>query len=35
MRVPQGFEEYYALYVLLLLLKAIYGTNQADMEFWK
>ena len=35
MKVPQVFENYYAADVLLLLLKAIYGNNQAEMTFWK
>ena len=35
MKVPQGFENYYAADVLLLLLKAIYGNKQAEMTFWK
>eukprot|EP00957_Ditylum_brightwellii_P120469 9191558-Ditylum_brightwellii.AAC.1 len=33
--VPQGFEKYYAKDVVLLLLKAIYGTKQAAMAFWR
>eukprot|EP00957_Ditylum_brightwellii_P053633 4063963-Ditylum_brightwellii.AAC.1 len=34
MKVPQGFEKYYAKGVVLMLLKAIYGTKQAAMAFW-
>ena len=35
MKVPQGFENYYDNDVVLMLLKAIYGTKQAAMAFWK
>ena len=35
MHVPEGFEEYYEDDELLQLLKAIYGTKQAAMAFWK
>ena len=35
MHVPEGFEEYYEKDELLQLVKAIYGTKQAAMAFWK
>eukprot|EP00957_Ditylum_brightwellii_P094324 7181621-Ditylum_brightwellii.AAC.1 len=35
MQVPEGFEKIYPAGVVLLLLKAIYGTKQAAMAFWK
>eukprot|EP00957_Ditylum_brightwellii_P085135 6472982-Ditylum_brightwellii.AAC.1 len=35
MKVSEGFEKYYADGVVLLLLKAIYGTKQAAMVFWR
>eukprot|EP00957_Ditylum_brightwellii_P021473 1619762-Ditylum_brightwellii.AAC.1 len=35
MKVPEGFKKYYASGVALLLLKAIYGTKQAAMVFWR
>ena len=35
MKVPQGFENYWAADVLLLLMKAIYGINQEVIAFWK
>jgi hypothetical protein len=33
MEVPEGFEEFYGAYVLLLLLQKIYGLKQAAMAF--
>ena len=33
--VPQGFERYYPPDVVLLLLKTLYGTKQAAIQFWK
>ena len=33
--VPQGFEKFYPPDVLLLLGKAIYGSKQGSMQFWK
>ena len=33
--VPQGFKKYYTSDVVLILLKSIYGTKQAAMQFWK
>eukprot|EP00957_Ditylum_brightwellii_P129533 9880112-Ditylum_brightwellii.AAC.1 len=35
MHVPQGFERFYSLSVLLLLLRTIYGLKQAVMQFWR
>ena len=35
MKVPQVFETFYGHNVVLLLLKAIYGTKQAAIAFWK
>jgi hypothetical protein len=35
MEVPEGFEEFYGAYVLLLLLQTIYGLKQAAMAFWR
>jgi hypothetical protein len=35
LHVPKGFEQYYPTNVVLLLLKAIYGTKQAAIQFWK
>eukprot|EP00957_Ditylum_brightwellii_P113579 8659520-Ditylum_brightwellii.AAC.1 len=35
MYVPQGFERFYPLNVLLLLLRTIYGLKQAAMQFWR
>ena len=35
MHVPKGFEKHYPGSVYLLLLKAIYGTKQAAIIFWK
>jgi hypothetical protein len=35
MKVPEGFERWYSEAILLLLLKAMYGTKQAAMQFWK
>ena len=35
MRVPKGFEKFYAANVVLLLLRTLYGTKQAAMAFWK
>ena len=35
MHVPKGFEKYYPGEVYLMLLKAIYGTKQAAIAFWK
>jgi hypothetical protein len=36
MEVPEGFEEFYGTYVLLLLLQTIYyGLKQAAMAFWR
>jgi hypothetical protein len=34
MEVPEGFEEFYGAYALLLLLQTIYGLKQAAMAFW-
>jgi len=33
MRVPKGFEKFYANGVVLLLLRTLYGTKQAAMAF--
>eukprot|EP00957_Ditylum_brightwellii_P007630 577086-Ditylum_brightwellii.AAC.1 len=35
MKVPKGFEMFYPNDVVLMLLRAIYGTKQAAMEFLK
>ena len=35
MKVPQGFDKYYASNVVLLLLQTIYGLKQSAMAFWK
>jgi hypothetical protein len=35
MEAPEGFEEFYGAYVLLLLLQKIYGLKQAAMAFWR
>ena len=35
MKVPEGFEKFYGANMVLLLLKAIYGTKQAAIAFWK
>ena len=35
MHVPQGFEQYYAKNVVLLMLRMLYGLKQAAMAFWK
>jgi hypothetical protein len=35
MEVPQWFEEWFAVYVVLLLLKTLYGLKQAAMVFWR
>ena len=33
--VPQGFEKFYPPGVVLLLLKTLYGTKQAALQFWR
>jgi hypothetical protein len=35
MQVPEEFEKYYPVGVVLLLLKTIYGLKQAAIAFWK
>jgi hypothetical protein len=35
MEVPEGFEKYYPVGFVLLLLKTIYGLKQAAIAFWK
>lgn len=35
MKVPQGFEKFYASDVLLKLKKTLYGLKQAAMAFWR
>lgn len=35
MKVPQGFEKYYPVGVVLELLKTIYGLKQAAFEYWR
>ena len=35
LKVPQGFESKYSNEVVMWLLKALYGTKQAAMAFWK
>ena len=35
MKVPQGFEKFYATGVVLLFLKTIYGLKQAAFKYWK
>ena len=34
MEVPKGFEKFYPVGCLLLLLQTIYGLNQAVFAFW-
>jgi hypothetical protein len=33
--VPRGFEKHYPQGVVLLLLRTLYGTKQAAIQFWK
>ena len=35
MKVPEGFRKYYPSYVLLRLLRTIFGLKQAAMQFWR
>ena len=35
MHVPKRFKKYYSTEVVLMLLKAIYGTKQAAIAFWQ
>jgi hypothetical protein len=35
MEVPEGFQEFYEKYVLLLLLQTIYGLKQVALAFWR
>jgi hypothetical protein len=35
MDVPEGFEEFYGAYVLILLLQKNYGLKHAAMLFWR
>jgi len=35
MEVPEGFKKFYPAYVVLLLLKTIYGLKQAAYAFWR
>jgi hypothetical protein len=35
MEVPERFQGFYEKYVLILLLKTIYGLKQAAMAFWR
>ena len=35
LKVPQGFESKYSNEVVMWLLKALYGTKQVAMAFWK
>jgi hypothetical protein len=35
MEVPKGVEHIFPAYIVLLSLKAIYGTKQAAIQFWK
>lgn len=35
MDVPRGFEKFYPNDVVLLLLRTIYGTKQAALQFWR
>ena len=35
MKVPQGFDKYYASNVVHLLLQTIYGLKQSAMAFWR
>ena len=35
MGVPRGFEKFYPIGVLLLLLKTIYGLKQSAFEYWR
>ncbi len=35
MEIPEGFQMYYPMGMVLLLLKTIYGLKQAAVAFWK
>jgi len=35
MEVPEGFEKYYAVNMVLKLQRVIYGLKQAAVAFWK
>jgi len=35
MKVPDGFQKYYPSYVVLKLLRTLYGLKQAAMQFWR
>ena len=35
MEIPEGFEKYYAINTILLLLKTIYGLKLAAYAFWR
>ena len=35
LEIPEGFDRFYPTNVYLLLLKALHGTKQATMVFWK
>jgi len=35
MRIPEGFEAFYPIGVILLLSKTIYGLKQSAFEYWK
>lgn len=35
MKVPQGFEKWYGIGVVLLLLRTLYGLKQAAYEYWR
>jgi hypothetical protein len=35
MEVPEGFQQYYPMGMVLLLLKTLYGLKQAVVAFWK
>ena len=34
-RVPQGFEKFYPVGVVLQLMQTLYGTKQAAVQYWK
>ena len=35
MRIPEGFRLFYPPNIVLLLLKTLYGTKQAALQFWR
>ena len=35
MEVPKGFEKFYAVNIVILLLQILYGLKQAAMALWR